>query len=583
MHEHPNERTARSEKSKSRSLSRALAWILCGAMATFAVAAQSSCSVIVDGSPDSCSADSDCINLPGRSKCDTAEGVCISADECQASSECDANSYCTPVTPRICAQLANRTGSCSILFSGKSESDPNEGAFKTEGALVIGVTAPLTGADESTGASISNGARLAVEELNKSDQFQVPIVLLICDDEGERTIAEENGRTLASLGVQAIIGPAFSGQTLDTANGTVDSDGTKRPGTIANNVLIISSSATSPAVTGIADASPRCIEKCDSNPCEEACPGLVWRTSPSDLIQGKASATYFAELEPIVKSRGGEDPPRPTIKVAALYKPDSYGQELEKAVKANLVFNGMAAFQQPNDYYSKEYQDVEPLAAEDFDEVLAFEPDVIFLMGTGEIGAIISEIEGRLTVPAADRPYYVLPDGGISNGTTNATASLKERVRGTVPGTSNDNFGIFKSSYQGRFEDDGATVFGGAGAYDIVYMLAYSASLVSGQPTSEDLARGLRQLADPEGEVIAVGSTNFGSGLSELQSAKGIDFDGASGPLDFDEQDEAASDIQVWCQPPSGNGVKAGFFYSAEDEAMDGTPDPGEEFFSCPF
>ena len=585
MHKKQIER-ARSQKFRLPSVSRALAWLVCGALTVGVGAAQSSCSVIVNGSPDSCEADTDCINLPGRSRCDTAEGLCVSADECAATAECDADSYCSPITPRVCAQLANRTGACSVLFSGKDANTPDADAFRTEGAFVIGLTAPITGADESTGASISNGARLAVEELNKSEQFSVPIVLLICDDQGDRGIAEENGRTLASLGVQAIIGPAFSGQTLDTANGTEDENDKPRAGTVASNVLLISSSATSPAVTGIPDTSPRCLEECDSPSCEANCPGLVWRTSPSDLIQGKASATYFSELEPIVKSRGGVMTPRSTIKVAALYKPDSYGQELEKAVKASLVFNGMPAFMQSDNYYSKEYQDVEPLDAADFDEVVAFEPDVIFIMGTGEIGPIIAEVEGRLVppaVPVEDKPYYVLPDGGISNGTTNATAGFKERVRGTVPGTSNDNFGIFKASYEGRFEDDGATVFGGAGAYDIVYMLAYSASLVSGPPRAEDLARGLHKLADPDGDVVAVGSTNFGTGLSALADGKGIDFDGASGPLQFDEQDEAESDIQVWCQPPTGNGVQAGFFYSAADEVMDGISDPGEADFTCPF
>lgn len=555
---------------------------MAGALTLAGAGAQSSCSVVIDGDAESCTADTDCINLPGRTRCDTAAGVCISPDECASSAECDPDSYCSPVTPRICAQLANRSGACSVLFSGEDAATPNEGAFKTDGALVIGITAPLTGADESTGASIGNGARLAVEELNKSDQVPVPIVLLICDDEGDRAKAEENGRTLAGLGIQAIIGPAFSGQTLDTANGT-EADGVKRPGTVANNVLLISSSATSPAVTGISDKSPRCLEECDTQQCEDNCPGLVWRTSPSDVIQGKASATYFTELEPIVKSRGGVDPPRGTIKVAALYKPDSYGQELEKAVKANLVFNDMPAFMQPENYYSKEYQDTDPLTAADFDGVVEFEPDVIFIMGTGEIGAIIAEVEGRLAVTEQDKPYYVLPDGGISNGTTTATAAFKQRVRGTIPGTDNSIFGTFAGDYEARFDDGGSTVFGGAGAYDIVYMLAYSQATVDGPPRAEDLATGLRRLADTSAAVRTVGSTQFGAGVKDLQDGKNINFEGASGPLDFDEQDEAESDILIWCQPPSGNGVASGFFYSAGEEAMDGTPDPGEEMFSCPF
>jgi hypothetical protein len=140
-----------------------------------------------------------------------------------------------------------------------------------------------------------------------------------------------------------------------------------------------------------------------------------------------------------------------------------------------------------------------------------------------------------------------------------------------VPGTNGAIFNQFLGNYQQRFEVNG-NVFGSAGAYDTVFMLMFSASLVDGPARAEDLARGFRKLTS--GLSVEVGSTYFGDGLNALAAGDSIDFVGASGALDFDNADEAASDIQVWCVTNVPDISNAGRFFNGS--TMEGTTDPGD-------
>ncbi len=96
-----------------------------------------------------------------------------------------------------------------------------------------------------------------------------------------------------------------------------------------------------------------------------------------------------------------------------------------------------------------------------------------------------------------------------------------------------------------------ACSFGAAGSYDAAYLLALSAvSLGAGELTGKALAQGFSRLVPP-GERIQVGASRINRAVTDLSAGQNIDFDGASGPLDFDLQHgEALSDISIWCVPP---------------------------------
>ncbi len=542
------------------------------------------CSLVIDGNSESCTEDADCVNHPGKSLCDTEQGVCISPDQCTVNADCGSEEICTFASPRNCQPI--RQGNCQTLF-------PDDAAvYLDDNALLIGVTAPLTegGNPSSTGISIFNGAKLAVTEINGASgaNGNRPMVLIGCDDNGEVGPAEDNGQTLATLGVQAIIGPAFSGQTLDMTRGPNYED----IGTVERGVLNISSSATSTEITGIADKAPSCR---DTTP--DDCPGLVWRTSPSDETQGKGMIAYFPQLQDIALAR--VEPDRTNVKVVILHKGDSYGTRLADFVFERLDVNGELAINSLDalklNYGDTSLSGVTP-DTDIIQQAIDFQADVYFLIGTNELGVIddgpgvMELIETGWSDPEpTSEPYYMFADGGLTSEVVNAANMIgaATRVRGTIPGTiavaTDDPIALFTGRYNAAgFTDDvgGPEVFGAAGAYDATYLLAYSVAFANGAPmTGEQFARGLLRVS--EGSEVIVGQGDFGTANNTLQNGGTIDFRGASGPLDFDPtKGEADSDIQIWCIDGT-TGVFSNLYYSALDETMVGDTDPGGA--TCPF
>ncbi|MFO0546823.1 MAG: ABC transporter substrate-binding protein [Polyangiaceae bacterium] len=537
----------------------------------------SSCTLIVDGDAMTCETDADCVNHPGKTACDTSAGVCISADKCTSSSECGAAQICSYASPRTCVDL--KQGNCTDVYPD------DEAYYKDDKAVFLGLTAPLSEADVSTGVSIRNGAILAIDEINAKGgaNQEFPLVLISCDDQGNRGPAEDNGQTLANMGIQAIIGPAFSGQTIDMTTGP-NYDG---EGSIERGVLAISSSATSPDITGLNDLAPACR---DTTPDE--CPGLVWRTSPSDKIQGAAMVAYFPELEEIAKNRVAPDPPLTSIKVAILHKGDSYGTNLAQTVENTLKFNGdVLALSQPANYINLDYGDTSQEGVmPDPDKVAmaaAFGADVYLLLGTSELAPVLQDIEDNY--PGANKPYYVFGDGGLSSEIATAAAAkgATSRVRGTIPGTQSLLFTQFSARYTNRFPDDqtgGPEVFGAAGAYDAVYLLSFAATAARGaQLLGVEYARGLTKLADTSKAALEVGSSDFGDVNGSLNNGDTVNIDGVSGPLDFDiTSGEAPSDVQIWClDSVAGSGTYSTHYFEALTGTMQGTPDTGGT--NCPF
>jgi hypothetical protein len=74
--------------------------------------------------------------------------------------------------------------------------------------------------------------------------------------------------------------------------------------------------------------------------------------------------------------------------------------------------------------------------------------------------------------------------------------------------------------------------------------------------------------------AVPAGPDRFGFYFRQAQVDKCINFDGASGPLDFDnETGEALSDIATWCVRRNSNGSYGfdpplGGYYSAENQAV---------------
>jgi branched-chain amino acid transport system substrate-binding protein len=464
----------------------------------------------------------------------------------------------TNATPTVCNQAIGRcvaltSQDCQVVYS----TQPN--TWQNNDAIILGSILSMSGTDMSTGVSDANSAQLAIDDFTQTvvglpggaDGKPRPLVLVECDDTGDPTVATRAATHLVNdVGVPAILGPETSGLTTAVINSV----------TIPDKTLDVSPSATSATLSGVSQ--------------------YFWRTAPSDNIQAIPARLSVGEIA----TAHSLSP----IKLGILYKSDSYGMGLYNTVIASLMINGALATDTMVN--SANFKPIQYLAdgsdiVNQAKTMAAFAPNLIALFGTNEVISMgLDTIEANWptgTTPPP-LPQYLISDGGEVNellAEVMTNPGVRTRIRGTVPGTDNPLFQAFSSEYQGKYGMP-AEVFGMAGSYDIIYLLAYAmTSVPSGMPLNGTTAsNGMSKLVG--GTPINVGTAQMQMALSTLSGGNPIAINGASGPLKFDlMQHEAPSDIEIWCvtlnssnQPqfsPSGRS------YDATMGAMTGT-------FSCP-
>lgn len=581
------------ERSSTRRTKRRWAVHATAAMLAIGAAAAAfapGCSLVIDGDASQCTKDEDCASIAGTT-CDVANGVCVGGgDECSVNADCASkgqNFACRKVGTKKCVQLTSEN--CPTV----------EGEWQDDNAVIFGFIAPLSGSDIGTGETILNGARLGIGDVNMIKLPPVPgsttprpIAIVACDDQSDNATAVKAAEHLVGdVGVPAILGAAYSGISIDVANQV----------TIPAGVLLMSPSATSTLISDYPDRDPSCVAACGTDQaCRDMCPGLIWRTSPSDVIQAAAVAKYFENgLENEVRALKMDPPFAGDLKVAVAYKGDAYGSGLRETIEGILKFNGKTALSQLNtnykafDFGNPNDPGSDPIKYnETVTGILAFQPDIILGFGTNEVlvestpeptgAGIFTRVEMGWTGPT--KPFWVFTDGGLVHDLTVASASLgaANRVRVTSPGTdaaTNQNYQKFTSAYESLYGTDpngGPEVFGGAGAYDIVYLFSIATVAAQDKPlTGAELSRGLARTS--KGTGINIGQAQLNTAFNTISTPTGtIDFNGASGPLDWDlTRGEAISDIVIWCLPKNGmDSIPSGVLYSAANDSISGSLSP---------
>jgi ABC-type branched-subunit amino acid transport system substrate-binding protein len=537
---------------------------------TFLLSAGLSCSLLVNTGLNQCDANNPCSGPFGGLVCQDSVCVDKAAGACMTNAECDAmgqyficRKHEDP-TKNTCVSLVNEL--CTTV-AGTSDA-----AWKDDNALIFGSILPTVGPDAQIGILVENGIRLALDEFantngipSATSGMNRPLVLVGCNDGPDEDRPIEAARHLVDdVGVPAIIGYAFSGSTIKIATDV----------TIPAGVLLFSPSATSPLITDLADND------------------LVWRTSPTDLFQAAAQAKLFPKIEAAARARYSIPAATP-IKVAIIHANDPGAANLADALQAEIRFNGMSAAEQfGTNYMRVDYGEPGEPDLSQVNEAVAFGAHITFLFGHNEaVDPVLTTIEAQWKEPS-HRSYFVLPDAGEVPDLWNkviTTEDLRTRIIGTVPGTNNSwapyaTFRVswFASEYNVSGSPDNLGV---AGAYDIMYMLAYSAVAVKSDPmTGANLVKyGLNSMAPIMGhsappEVI-VGPTASTSTFTKMTARAQINFQGASGPLDFDiKTGEALSDIQLWCVPPNHAGgpfalpaINSGVYYDSTTGKINGS------------
>lgn len=409
--------------------------------------------------------------------------------------------------------------------------------------ILLGLLMDRTGEGGPTGQSIELAAVLALEEINEIGGLDGKrFGMVACDTAGIEDQAVEAAQWLVEKArVPAIIGPAASSEAIRVFN-----DVTK-----ANGVLLISPSATAPTITTLPDEQD-----------------LLWRTAPSDALQGAAVAAYLLDKN--------------FMKVAVINRDDTYGNGLVAEIREGLCGANRCG---EENLFNRRYPempadgDFTPIVA----DLLRFLPEVIVVISFVDDGIAFLNNAGQFD----GLDTFVLTDGArdVSLIDGVASAAILDGIIGTAPASPASRvYQDFAFAYTAKWGVD-PSVFN-AQAYDAMYLLAYAiAGIPSDAPiTGPAMAAQIRRMS--RGDVVAAGPAawNATARLLRDNGEATINFDGASGPLDFDLAGEAPADIEGWRIDRMAGRIRSlGVIYTAggtyvpvPDTAPDaGPPDAG--------
>jgi ABC-type branched-subunit amino acid transport system substrate-binding protein len=364
-------------------------------------------------------------------------------------------------------------------------------ANEADGTLQLGYILPETGPLAFLGPPQIEAVQMAVDEINQAGGVLGNDVTVSAGDEaGDPTVASQTAQRLLGEGVDAIVGAASSGMSLAFIDAVTNA-----------GVSMCSASNTSPTFTDYNDN------------------GLYFRTAPTDALQGPVLA------ETIV-SDGHTN-------VALMARADDYGQGLLNATRDALEEQGASVvaevvYDPEAASFDSEVQQVANAGA-DAVAVIAFDEGAQILTGMIEagIGPDAIGVYGADGLRSGDLAELVDPND----------PSVLDGMKGTAPA------GDASEEFVNRFREETGvddTTFA-AQAYDCTIMLALAA-VAADSDAGEDIAAEMVNISRDGTKC-----TSFQECKDLLEQGEDIDYDGASGSVDFvDEGEPETGTYEVW-------------------------------------
>jgi branched-chain amino acid transport system substrate-binding protein len=348
----------------------------------------------------------------------------------------------------------------------------------------VGVILGFTGPNESLTPGMALAAELALSEASESGNFLSGTVLVsvrgdsTCVDAAAASSVAE--RLITVDGVAAIMGADCSGVTRAIANNVA----------IPNGVVMVSPSATSPALSSINDK------------------GYFFRTAPSDARQGEVLAM-------VLNSRGiGE--------VAVTYANNDYGKDLAdsfgsafKAVGGKISI--VAAYERGKADYSVE---VDALSASGSKYLAVFG-----YVDQGGRGIIQASIE------ADAFENFVMADGMVGDSLIAAIGSDLDGSIATFPGGASGADAFMAYAKENGISGDGPFI---PESYDAAALLVL-AMQAAGSADRAALQSKMMMVANAPGKKIGPG--DIGKALKIIAAGGDVDYQGATN-VEFNETGE---------------------------------------------
>ena len=414
----------------------------------------------------------------------------------------------TPVPPTATSVPATATA-----VPPTEAPEPEDEMMEPTGEPIkIGTLIDVTGDLAPFGPPIVAATDLAALLINEAGGIDGrPIEMVHRDSGTSPQIATDAASALVNIdGVEAIVGSLSSGVTLAVAESV----------TIPNGAVLVSPASTSPAITNLDDND------------------TVFRTTVSDALQGVIAAQLADQL-------GYEN-------VATLYINNAYGEGLSNVFEENFEAQGgdvsaAVPIEGGQASYASELRQASQGGA-----------DVLMALSYPETAGVYlrEAVEGQ---------YF--DDFMFVDGTKNQEmfdtigADNFEGNYGTAPGApGTPTQETFKDLYASKLDGDPSSLFISE-AFDAAVILALAIA-EAGSEDGDDIKAAMRNVANAPGEKVGPG--DLAKALRLISEDKDIDYVGAAGDQDFDENGDVPNTIEVW-KIEGGQVTSTGIFASPGD------------------
>jgi len=357
--------------------------------------------------------------------------------------------------------------------------------------LKIGALMPMTGDLQAYGEADLTGIQFAAQQINAAGGVNgEDIEVVIADTQTKPQAGVDAAQKLINVdGVHAIVGALSSGVTIPVAKTVTGREGVPQ----------ISNASTSPTITNLQDSD------------------FLFRSVPSDAYQGVALAN-------LVQDKG-------VANVSILYVNNDYGQGLADAFTEAYDGDVSAsiAFEQGQASYRGELQQAAGGGAE-----------ALVVIGYPESGSVIL----RQSLEGGYLDQFIFTDGMKAPEIVDRVgAQFLNGAFGTVPQAKDtEGLRMFREAYTAEYGE-----LPGKPYYDTAYDAAMVIALAAqkgGSTDSEAIRDNLRDVANAPGEVILPGE--WEKAVALLADGQDINYEGASGSVDFDDNGDVPGTIGHW-------------------------------------
>lgn len=379
------------------------------------------------------------------------------------------------------------------------DDDGGGGGGETQLDLTIGDSIPLTGDLADFGPPGQKAADIAVDQINaavKEVGADHTVNVIHEDNETNPQAAVQAARKMVGEGASCIAGAWASSDSLPTAQSV----------SIPEGVLQISPASTSAELTPLEDD------------------GLLNRTPPADNLQGPVLAEFIG--------RELGNPEGKSLNIGA--RNDSYGEGFSDALSE--AWEGAGGTLGETVLYDPE----QPSYNSEAQQIVGGNPDAIAIIDFPETFVKVGPALER--TGNWDPAKTFITDGLASGDLVSENADLMEGIRGTSPGTPEvgaSSVAFDKLFTESEPRDVERQTFDGQN-FDAV-VLCYLAAVAAGSTDGQEMADALQDITGPGGDKYTW--EQLPEAIEALQNGDDIDYVGAAGEIDLDENGDPTKGV----------------------------------------